>query len=93
MSGDDLTGVLRELPGALSATTKALGPDLAAAIASPQLAAGARRLLTSDDVRAGVADVASSAGWRIGLIVGGSILVAIVGGHLLARRLTRRGMP
>lgn len=74
-----------DITGAIDAAASALGPQLAQAIAAPAVKRGARDLLTSPEVREGVDAVA----WRVGAIVGGCVLAAIVFGHLAGKAVSR----
>lgn len=85
MTAAEAANVLGQLPAALEGATQALGPQLAAAIAAPAVKRGVRDLLSSPDVKAGVDAVA----WRVGLVVGGCILGAIVLGTLAGRAVSR----
>lgn len=85
MSAAEVTALVAQLPGALDAAAQTLGPQLAAAIAAPAVKRGVRDLLSSPDVKAGVDAVA----WRVGLVVGGCIVGAIVLGTLAGRAASR----
>lgn len=85
MTTAEVTALAAQLPGALDAAAQALGPQLAAAIAAPAVKRGVRDLLSSPDVKAGVDAVA----WRVGLVVGGCIVGAIVLGTLAGRAASR----